>query len=127
MTELIYKKEAYDIISCAMEVHRELGPGFSEAVYQEALEIEFKLRNIDFYREKELNVFYKGIQLEKKFIADFICYDKIVVELKALSDLTGEHESQVINYLKATKHKLGILINFGAPSLEFKRLINFPD
>ena len=102
MTELIYKQEAYHIISCAMEVHRELGPGFSEIVYQEALEIEFKLRNIHCFREKELNVFYKGIQLEKKFIADFICYDKIVVELKALSDFTGEHESQVIFYLKAT-------------------------
>ena len=105
-----------------MEVHRELGPGFHESVYQEAFEIELELKKIPFEREKDLNVFYKGRQLKKKFIADFICY-KIIVELKALSELISEHDSQVFNYLKATKLRLGVLINFGEPELIFKRII----
>lgn len=125
MTELIYKTEAYNIIGCAMEVHRELGPGFSEGVYQEALAIELKINGIEFNREKELHINYKEHLLSKKFIPDFICYDKIILELKALSELTGDHRSQVINYLKATNHKLGLLVNFGASSLEYERIINF--
>ncbi len=106
-----------------MEVHHQLGPGFLEHVYQEALELEFQQRIIPYEREKLLNIFYKGIKLTKTYTADFICFDNIIVELKALSQLTGDHESQLINYLKATKLRVGILINFGAQSLEYKRLI----
>ena len=106
-----------------MEVHNELGPGFLEQVYQEALELELLNKNIPNEREKHLDIYYKGTLLNKKYISDFICYDKIVVELKALSELSSEHESQLINYLKATKHRVGLLINFGSSGLEYKRLI----
>ena len=122
--DLIYKKESYLIIGACMEVHSELGPGFLEAVYQEALEIEFQKQNIPYEREKLLNIFYKGTKLKKHYSADFVCYDKIILETKAINELTGGHESQVLNYLKATKFKLGLLVNFGAESLEYKRLIH---
>ena len=122
---IIFKKESYEIIGAAMEVHRQLGSGFLEAVYQEALAIEFKNRKIPFVREKQLSVYYKGQVLVQHYIADFICYDKIVVEIKALSDLIGNHKSQVINYLKATGFSLGLLINFGKESLESERLIRY--
>jgi len=92
-------------------------------VYQESLSIEFKKQHIPFEKEKVLSIVYKDIELEKKYIADFICYDKIIVELKALSSLNSEHESQVLNYLKATGYKLGILINFGEKSLKYKRMV----
>ena len=121
--ELIYKQEVFDIIGAAMEVHRELGCGFLEAVYQEALELEFQLRNIPYRREAKLDIYYKGQLLNKQYEADFICYDKIIVELKALSDLIPEHESQLLNYLKATKMRVGLLINFGQQSLEYKRMV----
>ena len=121
--ELIYKKEVFDIIGAAMEVHRELGCGFLEAVYQEALELEFQLRNIPYRREAKLDIYYKERLLNKQYEADFICYDKIIVELKALSDLIPEHESQLLNYLKATKMRVGLLINFGQQSLEYKRMV----
>ncbi len=121
--DLLYKDEAYQIIGACMEVHRELGCGFLEAVYQEALEIEFQARNIPYIREKILRIQYKDKILKKEYSADFICFDKIIVELKVLSELNGEHESQVLNYLKATGFKLGILVNFGQKSLEYKRLI----
>jgi len=123
MTELLYKSDVYKIIGAAMEVHKELGPGFLEAIYQEAMSLEFKLQKIDFEREKPLKIYYKGTLLDKKYISDFICYDKIIVELKALSELNSEHESQLINYLKATKLRVGLLINFGSKSLEYKRLV----
>lgn len=106
-----------------MEVHKELGPGFLEPVYQEALSWEFMLQKIPHKKEQFLTITYKGIELDKKYIADFVCYDKIIVELKALNKLTTEHEAQVLNYLKATGFKLGILVNFGSKSLEYKRLI----
>ena len=106
-----------------MEVHRELGSGFLEAVYQEALAIEFEEREIPYISEAQLEVSYKNRLLSKYYESDFICYNRIIVEIKALSELTTNHESQVINYLKATGLKLGILINFGAESLEYKRLI----
>lgn len=105
-----------------MEVHNTLGCGFLEAVYQEALAIEFDKRGIPYIREAELNIEYKGIILSKKYNADFICYDKIIVETKALTELLTVHQSQVINYLKATKLKLGILVNFGEESLNQIRL-----
>ncbi|MEI6696641.1 MAG: GxxExxY protein [Bacteroidota bacterium] len=119
---LLYKEESYAIIGACMEVHNTLGCGFLEAVYQEALAIEFEKRKIPFVREAELCIEYKGIILAKKFNADFICYDKIIVETKALSELLSLHQAQVINYLKATQLKLGILVNFGEESLNFERL-----
>jgi GxxExxY protein len=122
--EYLYQVETYSIIGAAMETHKFLGCGFLEPVYQEALAIEFALQNIPFAREVILPIYYKGRLLQKTYIADFICYDKIIVELKALSGLTGEHQAQVLNYLKATKYKLGLLINFGKKSLDYKRLIS---
>jgi GxxExxY protein len=123
MNDIIFKEESYRIIGAAMEVHKELGQGFTEPVYQEALEIEFTLKNIPYYRQKNLNIFYKQQKLTKHYLADFVCFDNIIVELKALSELTGDHEAQVLNYLKASKLKLGLLINFGTKSLQFKRLV----
>ena len=120
---LLYKDESYKIIGACIEVHNTLGCGFLEAVYQEALAIEFKKRKIPFVREVELCIEYKGIILAKKYNADFICYDKILVEIKALSELLSLHQAQVINYLKATQLKLGILVNFGEESLNTHRLI----
>ena len=122
--DLIYKKESYLIIGACMEVHRELGNGFLEAVYQEALAIEFTKRGIPFEQEKKLEICYKGKTLSKYYEVDFVCYNKIILETKATNELSGGHESQVLNYLKATKFKLGLLVNFGAESLEYKRLIH---
>ncbi len=124
MNELIFKEEVYKIIGAAMEVHNELKNGFLEAVYQEALSKEFTLKEIPHQKECLINIYYKGVKLDKYYQADFICYNEIVIELKALNDLTSEHESQLINYLKATNKKLGILINFGKSSLQYKRIIN---
>lgn len=121
--ELLHGELTYEIIGAAMEVHATLGPGFLESVYQEALAIEFSTRGIPFDPEKRLDIFYKGIKLEKHFEADFICDNKVIVEIKALSALTNEHQSQVLNYLKATGIKVGLLINFGSKSLEHKRMI----
>jgi len=121
--ELIYKNEVYQIIGAAMEVHKELGCGFFEAVYQEALELELMFRKIPYQREKKLNIFYKGILLNKYYEADFICFDKVIVELKALSALTSDNEAQLLNYLKTTNLKVGLLINFGRQSLEYKRMV----
>lgn len=125
--ELYFKEESYKIIGCAMEVHRYLGNGFKEEVYQEDLEVEFDAQGIKYERESPFDIYYKGVRLRKEYFADFLCYDDIVVELKAVSGLTSDHESQVINYLKASKCRLAILINFGARSLQYKRLVNFLD
>lgn len=119
---MLQENETYKIIGAAMAVHKELGCGFHEDVYQEAIEIEFKERGIPYEREKLINVYYHGKPLNKYYKADFICYGNIIVELKALSELAGEHEAQVINYLQATKIKIGLLINFGQRSLIHKRL-----
>ena len=123
MIELVHKTEVYNIIGAAMEVHKILGCGFLEAVYQEALELEFQYRKIPYEREVQLDIYYKEQLLKKHYQADFICYDDIIVELKALSALTSEHESQLLNYLKATGSKVGLLINFGNKSLEYKRMV----
>jgi len=124
MTKLPDKEKTYKIIGCCMEVHSVLGGGMLEAIYQGALAIELTNKGIPFKKEKELSVTYKGVQLEKKYKADFICYDEIIVELKAVSELTEVHMAQVINYLKITGKKLALLVNFGKESLEYKRIIN---
>jgi GxxExxY protein len=117
-------KRTYAIIGTAMEVHRELGSGFLEAVYHEALTIEMTSRNIQFVHEVELPVIYKGQQLATSYRADFICFDKVIVEIKALGELNTLHEAQILNYLKATGFEVGLLINFGAESLQYKRFVN---
>ncbi len=120
---LIYKDECYSIIGACMEVHAQLGCGFLEPVYQEAAEVEFSAIGIPFRREHELKISYKNRILDKTYIADFICYDKIIVEFKAVDDLTTQHDAQVINYLKATNFTLGLLVNFGEERLTYKRLV----
>lgn len=112
------------IIGAAMEVHRQLGRGFLESVYQEALAFEMISRKIPFDREIELPVHYKGHQLPCVYKADFICYGEIIVELKAITELSAKEHSQIINYLKATRIETGLLINFGGKSLEFKRFVD---
>ncbi len=124
MVDVVYKDECYQIIGAAMEVHKELGSGLLEAVYQEALELEFKERGIPYEREKKLVVNYKGHQLEKYYIADFVCYGKIILELKAVEALLPVHTSQVLNYLNIADMKLGIIMNFSSNSLSYKRVVN---
>ena len=121
--ELVFKEEAYKIIGACMTVHRELGCGFLEAVYAEALEVELISQGIPLKREVPISIEYKGKPLKKSYVADFICYDKIILELKAINRLESVHEAQVINYLKATGRKLGILVNFGEQSLKYKRIV----
>jgi GxxExxY protein len=124
-TDLIFGKEVYEIIGAAIEVHKTLGHGFLEAIYQEALEYELSDRKIPFSSQIELKVKYKDRYLQKTYIADIIAYDKIIIELKALTNLSGKEEAQVINYLKATGFKVGLLINFGSPNkLEWKRFVH---
>ncbi|HEY3763443.1 MAG TPA: GxxExxY protein [Verrucomicrobiae bacterium] len=121
--QLIFKEEVYAIIGAAMEVHKEKGCGFAEPVYQECMEIELAGRNVPAEAQKEMKIFYKRRQLKKTYLADFIAYGKIIVELKALDQLTSREESQVINYLKASGFEVGLLINFGAQSLQWKRIV----
>jgi GxxExxY protein len=119
----IFKEEGYQIIGACMEVHKQLGYGFLEAVYQEALTIEFERRNIPFETEKEIHIHYKDCLLKKSCRVDLMCYDKIIVELKAVEELSPVHESQLLNYLAATQLQVGYLINFGSLLLQYKRLI----
>lgn len=116
-----YSEEAYQIIGAAMKVHSILGPGFTEKVYQDALEIEFRERNIPYQRETSLHVSYKGVILGGTFVPDFICYEKIIVELKAVKVLDDVHRSQAINYAKVADYKLSLLLNFGELSLVSER------
>jgi GxxExxY protein len=115
--------QTYEIIGAAMEVHRELGDGFLEAVYQAALAIEFARRRIPFRAEVELPVEYKGMRLSCGYRADFVCFENVLVEIKAIAGLVPPNQAQLLNQLKATKHRRGILINFGAPSLEYRRML----
>ena len=121
--DFLFKEECYQIIGAAMEVHTVLGAGFLEAVYQEALGIEFINCRIPYEREALLDVKYKGIVLDKKYVADFICFDEIIVELKTTEIIIPDHIAQVLNYLKATNSKLGLILNFGASKLQYKRVI----
>ena len=121
--DLIYKDLTGEVIAAAFEVHKTLGCGFLEAVYQEALEIEFGLRKIPFESQKQLEIEYKGVTLKKKYSPDFLVFDKIIVEIKAESQLTTNDEAQLHNYLKATGFKVGLLINFGTTKIGIKRIV----
>lgn len=123
MVDLLYKEEVYQIIGAAMEVHKELGCGFLEAIYSEAFEYELEEKEIPYEKEKKVDVYYKHIRLDKSYRVDFICFNEIIVELKAVSNLCSEHEAQLLNYLKATETRVGLLINFGSKSLQYKRMI----
>jgi len=122
MADILFREESYKIVGAAMEVHKVLGCGFVEAVYQEALAEEFKRRDIPYEREKELAIIYKDTILSKTFRVDFLCYNNIILELKAVTDLTDEHYSQLYSYLKASNLDLGLLINFGRSTLIYHRL-----
>ena len=122
MNDLIYEEKTYEIIGIAMEIHRILGPGFLESVYEEAFVFEFKNYNIPFKKQYDMNVNYKSKTIGK-FRTDFLVYDKIILELKAIKSLTEIDKAKTIHYLKATGMKLGLLINFGEPSLHYERLV----
>ena len=124
LTQLILKDEVYAIAGAAIEVHRELGPGFLESVYQEAMKLELNARSVPFEAEKPISIEYKGQRLSQNYFADLVCFEQIIVELKALSRLSGSEQAQVLNYLKATGFKVGVLINFGSRGkLEWKRFV----
>jgi GxxExxY protein len=116
-------QQTYQIIGAAIEVHKELGRGFLEAVYQEALEVEFRDREIPFQPQMELPVFYKGRKLKTHYRSDFLCYNDIIVELKALTRLGDGESAQVLNYLKAARRERALLINFGSRSLQHERFV----
>ena len=123
-TEILFKDESYKIVGACFEVYREKGCGFLESVYQECMEIELRLQGIPFVPQKPLVLEYKGCPLRSKYQPDFVCYDQIVLELKAVTDLTDEHRAQVQNYLKATGLTLGLLVNFGHyPKAQVERIV----
>lgn len=122
--DYLFSDETYKIRGAIYEVYKEIGCGFLEAVYQECLEREFKLQGIPFVSQSPLEIEYKGQVLKQKYVPDFICFDEIIVEIKAVKELANEHQAQVINYLKATDMELGLLVNFGShPKADIKRLI----
>lgn len=124
MSNLIYPDESYAIIGACFNVYKDKGCGFLEPVYQECMEIELAFQNIQFHAQKKIILTYRGQQLKQTFEPDFICYEKIIVELKAVSDLVDRHRAQVINYLNATGMQLGLLVNFGHhPKLEYERFV----
>ena len=124
---LMLKEYTAKILNACMEVHNELGNGFLEPVYQEALQKEFDLRHIPYEREKLLPIVYKGQKLDKEYYADFVCYDSIIVELKAVTTLVKAHKAQVLNYLKASNLEIGLLVNFGENSLKWQRITMFKE
>ena len=121
--EYLYKEESYKIIGILFEVHKNLGKGFSEIVYKDALEYEFKINNIPYQREKEFSVNYKETILKHKFYADFVVYDKIILEIKTVECFSNAHYNQCINYLKVSENELAFLVNFNLSSLEHKRIV----
>src|SRR4051812_15533703 len=124
MSELILKDEVYEIVGAAMDVYYQLGTGFPEPVYQEALTLEMRKRKIPFEAQKRLFIHYKEHILEKEYVADFVCFDQIIIEIKALDQLSDREWSQVLNYLKVTKMRVGLLFNFGSlGKLEWKRIV----
>ncbi len=121
---MLYEDLTYNILGACFEVYKTMGCGFLEAVYQECLEIEFTDCDIPFECQKELDLDYKGTRLKQRYVPDFVCYDKIIVELKAVNVIADEHQAQILNYLHATGIQLGLLVNFGHyPKLEYKRII----
>ena len=123
MINIVYKEESYKTIGICMDVHRELGHGFLEIVYKDALEFEFRKENIEYAREVEYTVLYKDVILPHKFYADFVIFNKIILEIKGVSGIADEHIAQTLNYLKVSGNKLGLLVNFGEPSLTYKRIL----
>ena len=121
---IVYKEESAKIVGAIFEVHKQLGIGLLEKVYQEALAIEFNYRNIPFERERRFDVYYRNQKLNAQYIADFVCYNKIIVELKAASDITDANIAQVRNYLTITGYKLGLLVNFNEMYIEPIRILN---
>ncbi len=125
MSDIVYKDESYKIIGACFEVYKQKGFGFTEPIYQECLAIEFDMQSIPFTEQPEIQLEYKSRKLKQFFKPDFICYEKIIVEIKALPDLIPQNQSQILNYLNATKFELAILVNFGHyPKLEYKRIAN---
>jgi GxxExxY protein len=120
---VIFKDEVYAIVGAAMEVANELGPGFLEAVYQEALELELRMRAVPVQAQIPLQIAYKGHVLSKEYVPDLICFGEVIVEIKALKQLTSVEEAQLLNYLKAARKPVGLLLNFGSPKLEWKRMV----
>jgi GxxExxY protein len=124
MTEILYKEECYGIQGAVFDVYKEMGCGFLEAVYQECMERELRIRSIPFARNIELSLKYKGEPLEQTYKPDLICYGKIIVELKAAKELCDEHRAQLMNYLKVTGLRLGLLVNFGHfPKVQIERIV----
>ena len=124
MAELILEGASYAVIGAAIEVHRTLGPGFLEKVYQEAMQIELSAREIPFEAEKPIEIRYRGQCLTQKYFADLVCFEEILVEMKALKQLSKQEEAQILNHLKATGAKVGLLINFGSHGkLEYRRFV----
>jgi len=124
MSELLLKDESFRIMGACFEVYKEKGCGFVEPVYQECLEIELQLQDLPFAAQQQLPLHYKGRQLKQIYIPDFICFDQIILEIKAVTKLCDEHRAQVHNYLKATGHRLGLLVNFGHyPKVEWERIV----
>ncbi len=123
MSDILYKDESYNLIGKCFEVHNNLGPGFLEIVYKDALEYEFRKANIPYEREKEYKVNYKDVILPHKFFADFVVFDKIILEMKAVSGIADEFIALAINYLKVSQNKLALIVNFGEIKLNYKRII----
>jgi GxxExxY protein len=124
MTDLLFKEESYQTVGACFEVYREKGCGFLESVYQECMEIELRLQGIPHVAQKPLSLEYKSSPLRARYAPDFICFDKIILELKAVTELTDEHRAQVLNYLRATGLKLGLLVNFGHyPKIQVERIV----
>src|SRR6185503_15324363 len=123
-TEILYKDESYRIVGACFEVYNEKGCGFLEPVYQECMELEFGMQTLPFQAQRELPLAYKRKPLKQKYRPDFVCFDKIILELKVAEKLADEHVAQVLNYLNATGYELGLLVNFGShPKLEYKRIV----